>query len=70
MDTLDEADFFWTFYTPMSIRYDANFAHFAHSAVLNHHKTEHSPVFLRDGKLVRAPRRGRRPKDALHVHSS
>jgi hypothetical protein len=36
--------------------YDANFAHFAHSAVLNHHKTEHSPVFLRDGKLVTASR--------------
>lgn len=42
--------------------YDANFAHFAHSAVLNHHKTEHSPVFLRDGKTV-TPTRSAKKRD-------
>jgi hypothetical protein len=28
--------------------YEANLIHFTHSAVLNHHKPEHSPLFLRE----------------------
>jgi hypothetical protein len=28
--------------------YEANLQHFAHSAVLNHHESDHAPLFLRD----------------------
>jgi hypothetical protein len=28
--------------------YDANFAHMQHSAVLNHHRSEHGPLFMRE----------------------
>lgn len=48
--------------------YEANLAHFAHSAVLNHHKTEHSPLFLReDAPLpgVGRQERERRPRELV-----
>ena len=32
--------------------YSANLEHFQHSAVLNHHRPEHAPLFLRDGGPV------------------
>merc|ERR1719473_1927206 len=28
--------------------YDANYAHMQHSAVLNHHRSEHGPMFMRE----------------------
>jgi len=30
--------------------YDANFAHMQHSAVLNHHRPEHGPLFMREAR--------------------
>jgi hypothetical protein len=43
--------------------YDANYHHFAHSAVFNHHRSEHAPVFLRGGSKVvtRSPAARRLP---------
>jgi len=36
--------------------YEANYEKFAHSAVLNHHKPEHAPIFMRDTSRARMPR--------------
>lgn len=42
---------------PASVQgYEANLAHFAHSAVLNHHDPSHAPLFLRDRTQVREKR--------------
>lgn len=40
--------------------YEANYEKFAHSAVLNHHKAEHQPLFMREGEEGR-PRGKNRP---------
>jgi hypothetical protein len=32
--------------------YEANYQHFAHSAVFNHHRQEHAPVFVKEGKIL------------------
>jgi hypothetical protein len=37
--------------------YQANLEHFQHSAVLNHHRSEHGPIFLRDDNAPLARRR-------------
>jgi hypothetical protein len=45
--------------------YQANLEHFQHSAVLNHHRQEHGPVFLRDENAPMARRRETRSQPTL-----
>jgi hypothetical protein len=52
--------------------YEANLGHFAHSAVLNHHETDHAPLFLREtggpkarGKARLRPAPAQKPLRAL-----
>merc|ERR1719247_3438495 len=44
--------------------YQANLEHFQHSAVLNHHRQEHGPIFLRDENAPLQRRREARSNNA------